>query len=457
MTPLPAGFRVHVDPGTRALADGVLFGGSPARFVRLSEAGQRAWRELRVRPVRTTAAGALARRLTDAGLAHPGPPTVHSPDVTVIIPVRDRPALLARCLTALGQACRVIVVDDGSVDRHTIADVAARHGATLVRQDNAGPGAARNAGLALADTELVAFLDSDCVPPAGWIDALAPHFADPLVAAVAPRVVALPATTWAGRHAAVSGVLDLGDRPARVVPGTRVSYVPTAALLVRRIALPDPAFDPALRYGEDVDLVWRMHEADWRIRYHPSVALGHREPTTWQALLARRFRYGTSAGLLAKRHPDSMAPVVLLPWPTVTVCAALVGSPLAVVGLAATMLDIARTLRGADLPLDGVPTATLRAIRQTYSGIARYSTQFAAPLLLAALVAPGRNRRIAVAALLLGRPLATWVARRPPLDPIRFVLGSIAEDVAYGAGVAVGSVRSRTTAPLRPRFVRRLR
>ena len=77
-------------------------------------------------------------------------------------------------------------------------------------------------------------------------------------------------------------------------PGSRVSYVPTAALLVRRSALdsvaiddaaipapghlagPGPlssrgVFDPALRYGEDVDLIWRLHDAGWRVRYEPSV------------------------------------------------------------------------------------------------------------------------------------------------------------------------------------------
>ena len=48
---------------------------------------------------------------------------------------------------------------------------------------------------------------------------------------------------------------------------TKVSYVPTAALLVRRAALDSvtpgggAVFDPALRYGEDVDLVWRLHDA----------------------------------------------------------------------------------------------------------------------------------------------------------------------------------------------------
>jgi mycofactocin system glycosyltransferase len=453
--PLPAGFRVDIDADTERIDDTTLFGGAPARFMRLSGAGRSAMAELLAGPVTSPAAGVLARRLTDAGLAHPRPPSpTGPPDVTVIIPVRDRTAMLDRCLTALGGAHRVVVVDDGSRDATAVADVVARHGATLVtRPDSGGPAAARNAGLADVTSDLVAFVDSDCVPPRGWIDVLATHFADPAVGAVAPRVVALPSATTAGRYAAVSGSLDLGDRAARVVPGTRVAYVPTAALLVRRRALTDLRFDPALRYGEDVDLVWRLHAAGWRIRYDPSVRVAHREPETWRALLVRRFHYGTSAGPLATRHPAAMAPLALLPWPALTVAGLLAGCPpLAGLAFGAAVLDMRRRLTDADLPPHGTVRAALRAVWRTWLGFGRYGTQFCLPLLVAALFPRGRW---AVASLLAGRPLVAYVTRRPDLDPLRFALAGVADDVAYGAGVWTGCVRARTTVPVRPVVVRR--
>ena len=49
--------------------------------------------------------------------------------------------------------------------------------------------------------------------------------------------------------------------------------MPTAALVVRRAVLED-GLDTALRYGEDVDLVWRLHDAGWRVRYDPAVVVG---------------------------------------------------------------------------------------------------------------------------------------------------------------------------------------
>ena len=464
--PLPAGFRLTIDPDTKLLDETTLFGGMPARVLRLSGGGVKAWTELRDGPVRTATAGALARRLIDTGLAHPRPPEPQvAPQVTVVIPVRDRPTMLARCLASLGGAFPVVVVDDGSPDERALADVVAGSSATLVRRaTSGGPGAARATGLDEVSSEFVAFLDSDCVATDGWIGALAAHFADPLVAAVAPRVVALPSGTPAGQYAETNGSLDLGDREARCAPGTRVSYVPTAALVVRRAALLDVArdgavFDPALRYGEDVDLVWRLHEAGWRVRYDPAVRVHHEEPVSWQGVLTRRFHYGTSAGPLARRHPDAMAPLVLQPWPALTVLALLSRRPiLAAASFAASVLAMNRTVRRAGLPVTGVVGAMRTGAHQTWLGVGRYGTQFAAPLLAAGLVAPGGStpvrrwgRRAAIASLLLGRPVTTWLSSRPAVDPVRFVLGHIADDVAYGAGVWAGCVRARTVIPLRPK------
>jgi mycofactocin glycosyltransferase len=493
---LPAGFRVDMDADTKQLSDGSLFGGSPGRVMRLTPAGAAALEELRAGPVRSAAAGQLARRLTDGGLAHPIPPPDPAiPDavsVTVIIPVRDRPDMLERCLAATGAQYPVVVIDDGSADPDAIAAIVARHGAALIRRAaSGGPAAARNAGLAGIDADLIAFLDSDCVPPPDWISRLAAHFADPLVGAVAPRIVAMapsatsapastapastappstaPASTApagtgpAARYAAVRGSLDLGPRPARIKPGSRVSYAPTAALLVRRTALDAVTagrdlFDPDLRYGEDVDLIWRLHEAGWRIRYEPAVQVPHQGPKSWPGLLGRRFSYGTSAAPLARRHPANMTPLVLHPWPAVTVAALLARRPAAAAAaVVAAWFDLTSAVRRAGVPADGAPAATLTAVHQTWLGVGRYATQFAAPALVVALARPGGKsaahrfgRRAAAASLLLGPALTAYAERKPDLDPVRYSLAHIADDICYGAGVWTGCLRERTIVPVRP-------
>ena len=265
---VPEGFRLRPDPGARTLAGGtVITGGYPTRVLRLSGAGARhvaGWWSGTPVPGNPKAR-ALARRLLDTGIAHPaldgtgagehGPAAQPGPDeVTVVIPVRDRAAALARCLAGLAEARRVIVVDDGSRDPAAIASAAA--GARVLRRPvNGGPAAARNTGLAAAETPLVAFLDSDCVPGPGWLDALLPHFADPAVGAVAPRIVPHEAgRTWLARYEGASSSLDMGQRPSIVRPGSRVPYVPGAALVVRKEAA-GAGFAEDMHVGEDVDFV----------------------------------------------------------------------------------------------------------------------------------------------------------------------------------------------------------
>ena len=254
----------------------VLVGGSPIRVLRLTPSGARQvvgwWSGTPVPD--SPKARALARRLLDTGIAHPAENlgalegSCAPGDVTVVIPVRDRQAELVRCLAGLARTPRVIVVDDCSADPAAIARIASEAGARVLRRpENGGPGAARNTGLAAADTPLVAFLDSDCVPGPGWLDALLPHFADPAVGAVAPRIVPdAPGRTWLARYEGASSTLDMGARASIVRPGSRVPYVPGAALVVRRTAV-GPGFVEKMRVGEDVDFVWRLAASGWRVRY----------------------------------------------------------------------------------------------------------------------------------------------------------------------------------------------
>ena len=188
---LPDGFAVALSESVRRYDRGhVLAGGSPYRVVRLTDAGLRALEDLQRGDGASRAARELGGRLIDGGLAAPVPGAALAvPAITAVVPVRDRPVELEACLRSL-DGTPVVVVDDGSADSAAVRAICERRGARLVRRARSdGPGAARNAGLAAIDTELVAFLDSDCVAPEGWLTRLGGHFADPRVGAVAPRVV----------------------------------------------------------------------------------------------------------------------------------------------------------------------------------------------------------------------------------------------------------------------------
>jgi mycofactocin system glycosyltransferase len=463
---IPAGFRLGPDPRTRTLADGtVITGGHPIRVLRLSPAGARHvagwWAGT---PVPGNAkARALARRLLDTGIAHPmldgGP--AENPEVTVVIPVRDRHAELARCLAGLGNVRRVIVVDDGSRDPVAIQSAAAVAGASVVRRPvNGGPAAARNVGLAAATTSLVVFLDSDCVPGPGWLDALLPHFADPAVGAVAPRIVPHePGRTWLARYEGASSTLDMGQRPSIVRPGSRVPYVPGAALVVRKEAA-GVGFAEDMQVGEDVDFVWRLAASGWRVRYEPAATMGHQHRVRLREWFARRKDYGTSAAVLELRHPGAVRPLYASAWTAAAWLAAALGHPEAgavVTGTGTALLArrLARVTGEAwprpagsaawRLAVTQAAGGTLAAARPLGSAISRTWWPAAVPAAIAV-----RRLRLPLAALVLGPPLLDWLDRRPPLDPARYVAARLLDDAGYSLGVWQGCAERRTVRPLLP-------
>jgi mycofactocin system glycosyltransferase len=461
---LPAGFGLSLDTSTMRFADdSVLMGGSPLRLLRLStKARSVAERWAAGAPVGPSSSEQkLARRLVSAGTHVPRPATAdYGPnDVTVVIPVRDRPVQLDQLLAALPDL-RCIVVDDASAQPSLTKQIARRAGAAVILLDhNAGPSAARNAGLRAATTPLVAFIDSDCVPSPDWLIPLLGHFNDPVVAAVAPRVVPADTvgTSALNRYEAVRSSLDRGTTPGVVRPMSRIPYVPSAALVVRRSAVAHPFFDERLRGGEDVDLVWRLADAGWDVRYEPAATVSHEGPQTIGAWLSRRAFYGTTAAPLSKRHPDAMAPLHTSIWTaSVWGCLAARRPLLAAGALAATVAVLARRLNGmVDQP---VQTATRIAgggtVKSMVPALGGLSRAWALGLVLA--LVPRPTRRAAAVALLVPA-LADWRDNSGGLDPLTYAALHMADDVAYGIGVWKGCVTGRTLRPLVPRIALRSR
>ncbi|MPY96384.1 MAG: mycofactocin system glycosyltransferase, partial [Acidimicrobiia bacterium] len=355
-----------------------------------------------------------------------------------------------------GHSARVVVVDDASPPTTApaiAADVAAHPGAILVRRTvNGGPGAARQSGLAAARTPLVAFVDAGVAPEPGWLAPLLAHFADPEVVAVAPRVRSRPGTgTLLDRYERRRSPLDLGDAEARVAPRARVAYVPTAALLARRAAVEAVGgFDPALRTGEDVDLVWRLVEAGAVLRYEPAVTAWHGPRQDWAAWARQRFGYGRAAGPLDRRHPGQLPPLSVSGWSVLAWGLAAAGRP----GLAAGVAGGTTALLGRKLsPVLAEPwpeALRLGGLGHLHAGrwVASALTRAWWPLALVAALSSRRARRAVVAAAVVP-PLLEW---RPGdgMAPAAYVAARLADDVAYGAGVWRGCWAARRLGPLVP-------
>lgn len=408
--------RYRFDDGARRHGD-VLIGGSPLKLFRLTDAGSRLLD--RIGSGEAVAESPLVTSLLDAGAIHPCTPRTgrFTPsDVTIVTP-------------ALGPVRHpgddVIVVDDGS--RPPVPD------ATVRLDRNRGPAAARNAGLSRVGTPLVAFVDTDVRVLDGWLGPLLPHFDDERVALVAPRVRSVPGPSALERYEVANSPLDLGADPGRVRAGSRIAYVPAAAVVCRVDMLREiGGFDEALRFGEDVDLVWRLDEAGRRVRYEPSASVTHDPRPTWRAWFEQRIGYGSSAAPLSRRHPGALAPLRMSGWSVATWIAGVLVHPIVGATIAAgSAAAIVRKLH--DVPPGAAFLLAWRGNLAAGDQIGRAVRRVWWPIVAIAAV---RSRRARLVLL-----LAAGAARHP----IRLV-----DDFAYSIGVWRGVVHERTAAPLVP-------
>ena len=184
-----------------------------------------------------------------------------APGLTVVIPTRNRPALLRQAITSVlasplmtATPGRVIVVDDGPSQESR--DVASSLGVSYVCTAGGGPSVARNAGLSFAQTELVAFLDDD--------DCWLPRNMEPQLAALKAH----PAAAFAfGSVQLTSPDLVAFGGPFPGMPAkdadlhlfVYASQLQVGAIAFRRDLLKsEGGFDPSLRLSEDSDLLTRL-------------------------------------------------------------------------------------------------------------------------------------------------------------------------------------------------------
>ncbi|ALG85687.1 mycofactocin biosynthesis glycosyltransferase MftF [Gordonia phthalatica] len=460
-TDLPVGFQVQIDHRYVRRGDlRTLVGGSPLRVLKLSDAALGMTSDDGRIEVCDANTRALARKLLDAGIAHPRPMTgPQADDVTVVIPAYQNQANVDRLIAAL-PGLKVIVVDDASPTPLTVPD---DDRCRVIRLDvNGGPAVARNAGFDAADTPFVAFLDSDTVPRGEWLMMLLSHFSDPAVGIVAPRIVGLergrhrrrnPVSAYANQFSS----LDMGTHEGPVRPGTPIAYVPSAALVVRREAF--GRFDETLRVAEDVDLCWRTHAAGWVMRYDPIAHVAHDHRESLRGLLDRRRFYGTGAAQLASRHGGLVAPVMTSVPLAVAVIALLSRTR---IGFAVAAILSGWIFTRLRVPLAGVPARDAIAARnvgralgfgvlQVWSAVLRHYW----PLSLLGLIFSARFRRWFVEAA-VAEAVATWLRTRlddpssPMVEPLGYSVMHRLDDLAYGLGLWQGVIAGRDWAALRP-------
>jgi GT2 family glycosyltransferase len=220
--------------------------------------------------------------------------------------VERLPSLL-RCVGALADGvrrpARVLVVDQsGSTEvAQALAGLDLPFPVERVEQPRRGLAASRNLALDRLTEEVVAVTDDDCVPDAGWIEAVSRAFErSPELAAVTGPVTPLPPEgerTLAVSSRAGSPRREFGrlSAPWHVGTGGNMAFRP-GGLAALRFDLRLGAGSRGLA-GEDLDVVDRLLAAGGRILFEPAAVVGHERQTPARRLESR-YGYGHGVGAM---------------------------------------------------------------------------------------------------------------------------------------------------------------
>lgn len=239
---------------------------------------------------------------------------------SLIIPVYNRPDEVEELLQSLeAQTLRdfeVVVVEDGS--QVPCEDVVRRHAGRLsvkyYRKENGGPGPARNYGADRSAGEYLIVLDSDCVLPPGYLQAVEDELAaEPCEAFGGPdrahesftpmqKAISYGMTSFL----TTGGIRGGRKKLDRFYP--RSFNMGLRSDLWQRLG----GFSP-MRFGEDIDLSIRIYESGARCRLFPEAWVWHKRRTDLRKFFRQVFNSGMARINLWKRHPGSLKLVHLLP------------------------------------------------------------------------------------------------------------------------------------------------
>lgn len=225
------------------------------------------------------------------------------PFFSVVIATRNRPKTLAACLEALSHLdyprdrFEVIVVDDESElpPEEVVASFTDRLDVLMLRQPQAGPGAARNTGVARAKGDVLVFTDDDCAPASDWLERLALYFAEAKGLAVGGRTInGLPDDPYATASQLIVDVVYAHYN----AHSDRARFVASNNLAVskdhfRALGGFDSASFPSAAEDRDLCDRWLFH--GYRITYAPEVLVRHSRPMTFAAFCRQHFNYGRGA------------------------------------------------------------------------------------------------------------------------------------------------------------------
>jgi len=223
------------------------------------------------------------------------------PSFSLIIPTYNRPQHLSTCLQALSclnyprDHYEVIVVDDGSVVPldEVIAQFKDQLNLSLLRQENAGPAAARNYGAAHAKAEFLVFTDDDCEPVADWLRVFADLFEKtPVVLVGGKSINKLTDNLFSSTSQLI---VDIVYRHYNADPQQARFFASNNMAMPTQHFQELGGFNPNFRTAEDRELCDRWRVSGRGMIYIEKAVLHHAHALTLYSFCQQHFAYGQGA------------------------------------------------------------------------------------------------------------------------------------------------------------------
>ena len=226
--------------------------------------------------------------------------------ITLVIPGRNCESTLDRCLSSVvplkenGQLCEIVFVNDGSTD--ATSEIALRYPVRMLQGTGQGPGAARNLGWQSAESELIWFIDSDCVAEPDALEQLLPQLEGLEVAGVGGSY----ANLFPDSLVATLIHEEIVSRHRRM--GNEVDFLATFNVVYRRSVLEETrGFNVKLKLAQDAEFAFRVREAGYGLRFELDSLVGHHHPRNYWRYLRTQARQGYYRVMLYRRHPTKIA------------------------------------------------------------------------------------------------------------------------------------------------------
>jgi lipopolysaccharide/colanic/teichoic acid biosynthesis glycosyltransferase/GT2 family glycosyltransferase len=240
-------------------------------------------------------------------------PRMVAPRFSIVVPVHNGAATIAHCLNGLARQTvspgelEVIVVDAASCDEGgaVVAAWSRRNpGLPLRRLALPAPSlaAARNLGVQAASAPVVLFAEADCVPAAGWVEAMAAAFAD-------DQVMGAKGTFRSEQAGFVPRFVqaEYEDRYDRMGRQEAIDFIDNYSAGYRRqVFLANGGFDAEFAACEDQELSFRLAEKGYRLVFAPQAVVTHLHDTSLAEYVQRKFAQGFWKAPLTHLHPDRM-------------------------------------------------------------------------------------------------------------------------------------------------------